>query len=182
MPTRLSAPGAKGRSIANMEGMRTAAPQTCTSQHLESLLRGYFDACNAGDAKTVAACFTKDAVHYFPANEQYGPWRGARVIAEGWAEVCKHTKTQWTIDALMIDACKAEAVLEWTMFRTKSGKRLRGVDWYVFDRATGLIAEVRAYYAADEHRGQATHELGGFDYAKRGYPTTAPKRHVLPAE
>ena len=88
----------------------------------------------------------------------------------------------WTIDGLMIDACKAEAVLEWTMFRIKSGRRLRGVDWYVFDRATGLIAEVRAYYAADEHRGQATHELGGFDYAKRGYPMTAPKRHVLPAE
>ena len=35
--------------------------QPVTAQHLESLLRGYFDACNAGDAKTVKACLTPDA-------------------------------------------------------------------------------------------------------------------------
>lgn len=141
-----------------------------TTQHLESLLRGYFDACNAGDAKTVKACLTPDAVHYFPANERYGPWKGAKAIAENWAAVAKESKAHWTIDALMVDCRKAEAVVEWTQFRTKSGKHLRGVDWYVFDRESGLICEVRAYYAADEHRGQAAHELGGFPYAKRGYP------------
>lgn len=151
-----------------------------TAQHLESLVRAYFDACNAGDGKTIAACLAPGAVHYFPANERYGPWRGARAIAEGWAATYKQSKARWTIDALMVDCAKAEAVVEWTQFRAKSGKRLRGVDWYVFDPVSGLIAEVRAYYAADEHRGQAAHELGGFDYAKRGYPTAA-KRNTLSA-
>jgi ketosteroid isomerase-like protein len=147
-----------------------------TAQHLESLLRGYFDACNAGDAKTMAACFTPDAVHYFPANERYGPWRGGKAIAENWAAAQRESKAVWTIDALIVDCTKAEAVVEWTQFRSKSGKRLRGVDWYVFDPISGLIAEVRAYYAADEHRGQNAHELGGFAYAKRGYPIAPPKR------
>lgn len=178
MRTRLSARGGGGRSIPSMEGSKNGS-RSVTAQHLESLLRGYFDACNAGDAKTVAACFTKDAVHYFPANERYGPWRGGKQIAEGWDGVCKHAKPVWTVDAVMVDPCKAEAVVEWTLFRTKSGKRLRGVDWYAFDRASGLISEVRAYYAADEHRGQITHELGGFDYAKRGYPTAPPKRPTM---
>jgi ketosteroid isomerase-like protein len=156
--------------------------QSVTAQHLESLLRGYFDACNAGDAKTVTACLTPDAVHYFPANERYGPWKGAKVIAENWSAVQKTGKAHWTIDAILVDAGKAEAVVEWTQFRAKSGKHLRGVDWYVFDRASGLIAEVRAYYAADEHRGQSAHELGGFAYAKRGYPTASSRRSAAPAE
>jgi len=151
-----------------------------TAQHLESLLRGYFDACNAGDAKTVKACLTASAVHYFPANERYGPWRGGKEIAENWAQVQKQAKAHWTIDTLLVDAAKAEAVVEWTQFRAKSGKHLRGVDWYVFDRASGLIAEIRAYYAADEHRGHSAHELGGFDYAKRGYPM--PRRSAAAAE
>jgi hypothetical protein len=152
--------------------------QPITAQHLESLLRGYFDACNAGDAKTVKACLAPSAVHYFPANERYGPWKGNREIAENWAAVVKQSKAHWTIDSILVDSSKAEAVVEWTQFRGKSGKHLRGVDWYVFDRASGLIGEIRAYYAADEHRGQATHELGGFDYAKRGYPTPR-KNHAL---
>ena len=156
--------------------------QPVTAQHLESLLRGYFDACNAGDAKTVKACLTPNAVHYFPANERYGPWKGAKAIAENWAAVVKQSKAHWTIDAILVDSHKAEAVVEWTQFRAKSGKHLRGVDWYVFDRASGLIAEIRAYYAADEHRGQAAHELGGFEYAKRGYPTASLRRSAAPAE
>ncbi len=150
-----------------------------TAQHLESLLRGYFDACNAGDAKTVAACFAPHAVHYFPANERYGPWRGGKEIAEGWAAIQKNGRAIWTIDAILLHCSKAEAAVEWTQFRLKSGKRLRGVDWYVFDRESGLIAEVRVYYAADEHRGQPVHELGGFDYAARGYPVEPPRRVSL---
>ncbi|MCW5771789.1 MAG: nuclear transport factor 2 family protein [Rhodospirillaceae bacterium] len=156
-----------------MDGAKTT-DRAVTAQQLESLLRAYFDACNAGDAKTIAACFTRDAVHYFPANERYGPWRSGKEIAEGWAAVQKHGKTQWTIDRLMVNCARAEAAVEWTQFRSKNGKRLRGVDWYVFDRDSGLIAEARAYYAADEHRGQAVHELGGFDYAARGYPMAPP--------
>jgi ketosteroid isomerase-like protein len=157
----------------------TTSHRAVTTQQLESLLRAYFDACNVGDAKTVAACFVPDAVHYFPANERYGPWRGAKEIAAGWAGAQKHGRSQWTIDRLMVNCTKAEAVVEWTQFRAKSGKRLRGIDWYVFDRESGLIAEARAYYAADEHRGQAVHELGGFDYAGRGYPVAPARRPTL---
>lgn len=152
-----------------------------TAQHLESLLRAYFDACNAGDPRTVAACFTPDAVHYFPVNDRYGPWRGAKTIAEGWAAANRSAGALWSIDALMVDCKRAQAVVEWTQFRTKTGKRLRGADWYVFDCVSGLIAEVRCYFAADEHRGQAVHELGGFDYAKRGYSMTPPRAYPVDA-
>ena len=63
-------------------------------------------------------------------------------------------------------------------FDARSGNRL--AHGGVFDSVSGLIAEVRAYYAADEHRGQAAHELGGYDYAKRGYPTVSPRRSSAP--
>ncbi len=140
-----------------------------SAQQIESLLRGYFDACNAGDAQTIAACFAADAVHYFPANERYGPWRGGKVIADNFVAAARQAQAVWAIDAILVDAARAAAAVEWTQFRQRSGKRLRGVDWYVCDRASGLISEVRAYFASDEHRGHSDHELGGFDYAKRGY-------------
>ena len=142
---------------------------------IESLIRRYYAACDAGDAAAVAACFTPEAVHYFPDNPRYGPFKGAAAIGKAWAETVRHTGASWTVDAVLVDAAKGEAVVEWTQFRPKTGKRLRGAEWYVMDRATGLIAEVRAYYAADEAAGRAAHELGGFDYAGRGYPT-APRR------
>jgi ketosteroid isomerase-like protein len=156
--------------------VRTASdrPVSITAQQIESLLRAYFDACNAADAKTIAACFAADATHYFPANERYGPWRGGRRIADEFAAAARKSHMAWTIDAIAVDVGRAVAVVEWTQFRQRNGKRLRGTDWYVFDRASGLIAEVRAYFASDEHRGQSVHELGGFDYAGRGFAVAPP--------
>ena len=51
----------------------------------EALIRRYFDACNAADHDALVACFTPDAVHYFPPGLPGAPWRGAEAIAGGWA-------------------------------------------------------------------------------------------------
>lgn len=85
----------------------------------ESLIRRYFAACNAGDHDALVACFTPDAVHYFPPGLPGIPWRGD--------------------------------------------------EWYVFDCATGLIKEIRAYYAAPAVKNVPIGELVDFDYAGRGY-------------
>jgi hypothetical protein len=47
-----------------------------TDDAMESLIRRYFDACNAADANAIAACFVADAVHYFPPGMYGGPFRG----------------------------------------------------------------------------------------------------------
>lgn len=36
------------------------------SEQMEQVIRNYFRACKDADAKGVAACFSPDAVHYFP--------------------------------------------------------------------------------------------------------------------
>ena len=36
---------------------------------MEEVIRGYFDACNTGDADAVAKFFAPGAVHYFPPGE-----------------------------------------------------------------------------------------------------------------
>ena len=55
----------------------------------------------------------------------------------------------WSVDAYVGDPDKAEAVIEWTHYKQYAGTMLRGVEWYVFDKRTGLIAEIRAYCEAD---------------------------------
>jgi len=135
----------------------------------------YYDACNRADRAALEASFTPDAVHYFPANDKYGPWKGAAVIAEAWIRTVEHTAAFWAVDRFVGDPDQYEAVAEWTQFRPRQGKRLRGDEWYVFDADTGLIKEVRAYFAAVEHPGQAVHELGGFDYLGRNYAINPPE-------
>ena len=51
---------------------------------------------------------------------------------------------------------------------------LRGDEWYVFDADSGLIREIRAYYASPQDPILDRLELGGFDYAGRGYPAAPP--------
>jgi hypothetical protein len=46
---------------------------------------------------------------------------------------------------------------------------LRGDEWYRFDPDSGLISEIRAYYASPQAAGLDRLELGGFPYAERGY-------------
>ena len=73
----------------------------------------------------------------------------------------------WVVDHILdgVD----EAVIEWTMSWTPSGKEhsvaTRGAEWFVF--RDGLISEIRSYY---QQRPDTT-ELDGFPYTERGYST-----------
>ena len=143
---------------------------------MESLMRKYYDGCNEADENKISRCFTPDAVHYFPPGMYDGPFRGASKIAARWRYAVENFGSYWTIDTLVIDERKAEAAIEWTHFKTKEGTVLRGAEWVVFDRDLGLIKEIRAYYASPQAKDLKRLELGGFDYAARGYRLSSPRR------
>ncbi|GAA4803601.1 hypothetical protein GCM10023200_46050 [Actinomycetospora chlora] len=146
----------------------TAAAGT-TAAALEATVRGYMDACTAGDADAVAAHLAPDARHYFPPDMYDGPWKGARVIAQRWATAVRERGSSWTVDAIVVDESRRQAVCEWTHHKGSLGVILRGAEWYEFDD-DGLITEIRAYYASPQAAGYDRLELGGFDYGARGYP------------
>ena len=141
-----------------------------TAAEYEALMRRYFDACNAADYDALVACFTPDAVHYFPPGLDGIPWRTADTIARGWQHCVATLGSQWTVDRIVVSQDSPEAVMEWTHWKNASGTALRGVEWYVFDAESLRIAEIRAYYAAPADRGVTINELVGFAYADRGYP------------
>jgi hypothetical protein len=143
-------------------------------QRLERLMRVYFDACNAADVEKIMACFVPDAVHYFPPDMYEGPFRGARKIAEKWRDAVERLGSYWTVDRMFVDPAGHQAIMEWTHFKTKQNTILRGIEWYDFDPASGLIQEIRAYYASPQAAGMPVLALGGFDYAGRGYPAAPP--------
>ncbi|MCP5433278.1 MAG: nuclear transport factor 2 family protein [Alphaproteobacteria bacterium] len=136
---------------------------------MEALVRRYFDACNAADRDALLACFTPDAVHYFPPGLPDIPWRGAGTIADKWIWCVETLGSRWTIEHMIADGERLEAAIEWTHWKTASDTALRGDEWYRFDAATGRISEIRAYYAAPADRGRPVNELVAFDYAGRGY-------------
>ena len=142
---------------------------------MEAVMREYYDGCNEADREKIMGCFTPDAVHYFPPGMYRGPFRGAGTIAERWRQAVEKFGSYWTIDALLIDADKAEAVIEWTHFKTYQGTVLRGAEWVVFDRDTGLMQEIRAYYASPQAADLERLELGGFGYEQRGYEMESPR-------
>jgi hypothetical protein len=145
-----------------------------TAAGLEATIRTYFDGCNEANLEKIMACMEPDAVHYFPAGAPQGTFAGARALAEGWLRAVATLGSIWTIDRIVVDARKLEAVIEWTHFKPRQGIHLRGDEWYLFSR-NGLIREIRAYYACPAATGPVrTHELGDFDYAGRGYPLTPP--------
>jgi ketosteroid isomerase-like protein len=145
-----------------------------TPQHMEAEIRRYFAACNAGDYDALVSCFTPDAVHYFPPGLPEVPWRSADMIARKWVWCVQTLGSQWSIEKILCSSTAPEAVIEWTHWKRKAGTALRGDEWYVFDTATGLIKEIRAYYASPADSSVAVSELAGFDYAGRGYRLTAP--------
>lgn len=147
-----------------------------TDRGMESLIHRYFDGCNEADVSKMVSCFVPDAAHYFPPGMYGGPFEGAQTIAERWVNAVQKLGSIWTIDQLLTDARSARAVVEWTHFKTAQDTVLRGDEWYVFDEATGLIREIRAYYASPQDPSLTRLELGGFDYAGRGYPMTPPFR------
>lgn len=135
----------------------------------EALIRRYFAACNAGDHAALVSCFTPDAVHYFPPGLPEIPWRGADTIARKWVWCVDELGSQWTIERVLVSRDSNEAVIEWTHWKRKAGTAQRGDEWYIFDAQSGLIQEIRAYYAAPAVKDIAIGELLGFDYAGRGY-------------
>ena len=134
-----------------------------------ALIRRYFAACNAADYQELVSCFTPDAVHYFPAGLPDIPWRTAHTIAEKWVWCVENLGSQWTIEKILVSHDSHEAVIEWTHWKGKLGTALRGDEWYVFDEATGLIKEIRAYYASPADPQTTINELVDFDYPARGY-------------
>jgi hypothetical protein len=149
-------------------------PDRLTTQQMEEAIRGYFDACNRADVEAVAGFFTENAVHYFPPGMYEGPFRTANTIAERWRLAVEKLGSVWTIDQIITDPATGRAVIEWTHFKTYEGTTLRGDEWYVFDQESGLIEEIRAYYASPQDPALKTLELGGFDYAGRGYALQPP--------
>jgi hypothetical protein len=145
-----------------------------TAAGLEATIREYFDGCNEANVDKITRCMEPDAVHFFPDGAPPGPFRGADAIAAGWLGAVEKLGSIWTIDRVLIDASRLEAVIEWTHFKTKAGIYLRGDEWYVFSD-NGLIQEIRAYYACPPGAEPRSHELGGFDYQAGGYPRSAPK-------
>jgi len=156
-----------------MGDYRDAAIDT-RAKEMERLIRVYFDGCNEADVDKIVACFTEDAVHYFPPGMYEGPFRSARTIAAKWKFAVENFGSYWTVDRLLIQPLTWEAVMEWTHFKTKEGAILRGIEWYAFDERSGLIKEIRAYYASPQDRTLRTLALEGFDYVKRGYPMGPP--------
>ncbi len=160
-----------------MEGEAEAhrtLPMAQRAGRMDALIRTYFDGCNAADAVKMTACFTADAVHYFPPGMYEGPFRGAARIAAKWQGAVANLGSWWTIDRLLVEPVSRQAVMEWTHFKTRTGAVLRGIEWYEFDPQSELIREIRAYYATPQPAEGDRFELGGFDYAGRGYPMSPP--------
>lgn len=151
-----------------------------TAEKMEEAIEGYFDACNAGDPDRVASYFTEDGVHYFPPGMYMGPFRGAKTIGERWEYAVDTLGSVWTVDQIITDPATGRAVVEWTHFKTFQDTMLRGDEWYIFDQETGLIEEIRAYYASPQDKELKALELGGFDYSGRGYALEPPFKRSAP--
>lgn len=145
-----------------------------TAAGLEATIREYFDGCNEASRDKILSCMEDDAVHYFPAGAPQGTFAGARAIAEGWINAVRKLGSVWTIDRMLVDAGRREAVIEWTHFKVDEGVYLRGDEWYIFS-GRGLIREIRAYYACPPATSERrNYELGDFQYEVRAYPMTPP--------
>ena len=42
------------------------------AQRIEQVIRTYIKACNDADAEAIAACFCREAIHYFPWSPKCG--------------------------------------------------------------------------------------------------------------
>ena len=141
---------------------------------MRALVERYFEGCNRGDSAAIAACLTTDAIHYFPPGMYGGAFRGGRAIGDRWVGAYNELGSRWVLERVAVDVEKNTAVGEWSHYKTRQGKVLRGDEWYEFDETTGLISEIRAYYASPQAADLDRLELAEFDYPGRGYSTRAP--------
>src|SRR6267378_655389 len=70
---------------------------------MEEVIRGYFDACNTGDADAVATFFAPGAVHYFPPDMYEGPFRGGDTIGAKRSWAVQTLGSRWTVDEIICD-------------------------------------------------------------------------------
>jgi SnoaL-like protein len=148
-------------------------PQSNPAYRIEQVVRGYIQACNEADRGAIAACFMVNAIHYRPGLPK---WSGAGAIAGYFAKRVAESGQWWTVDQILTDADRSQAVLEWTRFDPQQRQIVRGIDWFVFDQQTFLIREVRPYFAVVPSPDVMRHEHNDFDYAGRGYPVDFPER------
>ncbi|MFC9557043.1 nuclear transport factor 2 family protein [Rhodococcus sp. NPDC056960] len=174
-PLQEHTPAETTRSGAPASGPRTGFsdldPQTQRKQ-MESQIRTYFDGCNEADIEKMTAQFDPEAVHYFPPGLN-GPWVSSRTIAENWTNLVHTIGSGWSIDRLIAEPESLQAVIEFTHYKTGLGGFLRGSEWYRFDPETGLITEIRAFYASAVD-GREKIELEGYDYRGEGYHLECP--------
>lgn len=127
-------------------------------------VRAYYEALNTGDAETVSAHFTDDAVHYYT---RLGPHQGAKTIGDHAALAVNTIDAQWYVESLIEQG--DQVAIEWTMTwrDPKSGERRldRGAEWFLIRDCK--IAEVRAYHHGSRKNPQG--DLLGFDHGGRGY-------------
>lgn len=125
-------------------------------------IAAYFEACNTGDAESVATHFTESAV-VFDTNVR--PARGRAEIGEMWANVAaRWGGARWHVDSVVESAAGDTAAIEWSMTGVdpRSQRRFvfRGSEHYRFDQS--LIAEIRQYWTFDRDRLDTG--LIGYDY------------------
>ena len=143
------------------------------AQLMEHVIRRYIQACNDADAGAIAACFSPEAVHYYPS--PLHKISGAADMGRFFATRVPELGIFFTVHQLFTDVDRRAVVLEWTMFRRKPVPFVRrGVELYVFEPQTWLVQEVRGYSAAPLDSEMPHQELMDFDYDGRGYPRTPP--------
>ncbi|MFH8988118.1 nuclear transport factor 2 family protein [Streptomyces sp. NPDC017940] len=136
---------------------------------MEAAVRQYFEACNKVDRDLFAGVLSEQVVHYL-AHGMAGPVHGIDPIVRRWGADVRANSSHWAVDAVYADEHTRAAVCEWTAFKPRLGKVLRGTEVYRFDDA-GLIDEVRIYYASRRDDTVPANELEGFPYAERGFAT-----------
>lgn len=137
---------------------------TLEARNIDTVLR-YFEGCNSGDVDELLATLAPDVVHYFLPGD-FKTIRGADHLANYWRKYKEVLDPTWRIDEII--GSGERVVSEWSCLWTppQTGRPVmtRGTEWYIL--RDGLIAEVRAYFAADV---TADSELPNFPYAARGY-------------
>jgi len=133
-------------------------------EHIDTVRR-YFDACNSGLLEDFKLTLADDVVHYF-LPDRFAPIRGADHLARFWRKFKQVSDTVWAVDEAIAQGNRV--VSEWSLIWTPPGSssrlKMRGSEWY--EMRSGVIAEVRAYFAYDESRDA---ELTGFPYRDRRY-------------
>ncbi len=136
------------------------------AQKMEQMVHVYFDACSEQDPNAIAACFTPDGVHYLP---HHPPIIGGAMTGAAIVQDLRGRGGQYFVDKIFTDTEQWVAAVEWSRTFKDPQRILRGYEVYEFEPTSGLICEIRGYYAAAPNADTARHEMLGFDYVGRGY-------------